>query len=59
MTRRITIALLIVYALLTAYPLVSLALGASPMGIMTPSPPWRVSPSPCCMPVSARAGRVP
>jgi putative membrane protein len=36
MTRRITIALLILYALLTAYPLVSLALGASPMGIMTP-----------------------
>ena len=34
--RRITILLLILYALLTAYPLVSLALGASPMGIMTP-----------------------
>jgi putative membrane protein len=36
MTRRITILLLILYALLTAYPQVSLALGASPMGIMTP-----------------------
>jgi putative membrane protein len=34
--RRVTIALLVLYALLTVYPLISLALGASPSGMMTP-----------------------
>ncbi len=34
--RRTTIALLVLYALFTIYPIVSIALGASPMGIFTP-----------------------
>ena len=34
--RRISIALLVLYALLTVYPLVSLAIGADPSGMMTP-----------------------
>jgi putative membrane protein len=36
MTRRLVLALLILYALLTSYPVISLLLGASPMGIFTP-----------------------
>lgn len=36
MTRKITLALLILYAILTTLPLLGLATGAGPMGFMTP-----------------------
>jgi putative membrane protein len=34
--RRVTVAFLVIFALLNAYPIISLALGISPMGILTP-----------------------